>query len=72
MNIRPETRADHAAIRNVIENAFGHALEAQLVDELRASGDAVIALVAENAAGEITGHILLSKLERPEHCLALA
>ena len=72
MNIRPETPADHAAIRSVIESAFGHDLEAGLVEELRASGDDVIALVAESAEGRVVGHIMLSKLERPEHCLALA
>ena len=57
--IRPETTADAAAIRRVHEAAFPTAAEAALVERLRASSKAVIALVAEDE-GEIVGHILFS------------
>ncbi|MFQ5466770.1 MAG: GNAT family N-acetyltransferase, partial [Kiloniellaceae bacterium] len=45
--------------------------EADLVDALRASGEAVISLVAEDGDG-IVGHILFSKLQAPAGYLALA
>jgi hypothetical protein len=35
--IRPETAADHDAIRKVNDEAFGGPLEAKLVDAIRAS-----------------------------------
>jgi putative acetyltransferase len=57
--IRPETTADAAAIRRVHEAAFPTAAEADLVERLRASSKAVIALVAEDE-GLIVGHILFS------------
>ena len=57
--IRPETTADAAAIRRVHEAAFPTAAEADLVERLRASSKAVIALVAEDE-GRIVGHILFS------------
>ena len=57
--IRPETTADAAAIRHVHEAAFPTAAEADLVERLRASSKAVIALVAEDE-GQIVGHILFS------------
>lgn len=57
--IRPETAEDVAAIRHVHEAAFPTAAEAALVERLRASSKAVIALVAEDE-GRIVGHILFS------------
>ncbi len=57
--IRPETTADAVAIRRVHEAAFPTAAEADLVERLRASSKAVIALVAEDE-GRIVGHILFS------------
>jgi len=71
MRIRGETCNDIAAIRQVIEAAFGQPAEADLVDALRQSGDAVISLVAE-AGGQIVGQVLYSKLLAPDHCIALA
>ncbi|MCC7023542.1 MAG: N-acetyltransferase [Thermomicrobiales bacterium] len=59
--IRFETPADHAAIRTVNREAFGGEAEAILVDALRDEGDALFGLVAE-AAGDIVGHILFSRL----------
>jgi len=57
--IRPETAEDAAAIRRVHEAAFPTAAEADLVERLRDSSKAVIALVAEDE-GQIVGHILFS------------
>lgn len=58
-HIRPEQPGDVAAIRAVNERAFGTPAEANLVDRLRASGTAVLSLVAEHD-GQIVGHILFS------------
>ncbi len=71
MQIRDETPTDAPAIRRVVEAAFGQADEADLVDALRTSGDVVISLVAEDG-NQIVGHILLSRLQAPDRCLALA
>ncbi len=60
-NIRPETSADHAAIREVNRLAFSEEGEARLVDALRDGGYARISLVAEED-GRIIGHILFSTL----------
>ena len=58
--IRPEQSADIAAIRLVIEQAFGQPAEANLVDNLRANGKAIVSLVAvEN--DQIVGHVLFSE-----------
>jgi putative acetyltransferase len=56
--VRP---ADHAAIAQVVRDAFGQADEADLVAQLRADGDLVFELVAEEG-GELCGHILFSRL----------
>lgn len=71
MQIRDQTPDDASSIRSVVAAAFGQAHEADLVEALRASGDSVISLVAEQD-GKIAGHILFSKLRAPEDCLALA
>lgn len=57
--IRPEAAHDVAAIRQVNEKAFGRPAEARLVDALRASGAALLSLIAEHD-GEIVGHVLFS------------
>ena len=57
--IRSEKGGDAAAVRRVHETAFPTAAEADLVEQLRAGGKAVIALVAEDASS-IVGHILFS------------
>jgi putative acetyltransferase len=59
--IRHARAADHAAIRAVNLAAFPEAAEADLVEQLRADGDAVFELVAETD-GKIVGHILFSRL----------
>lgn len=66
MVIRPTAPDDHAAIRAVVTAAFtaefGKADEADLVDALRADGDALVELVAvEDDA--VVGHILFSPLK---------
>jgi putative acetyltransferase len=52
--VRPETQADNGAIREVNRAAFGVSVEADLVDRLRADGDLLLSLVAEND-GRIAG-----------------
>lgn len=59
--IRPAVPSDWPAIHAVETAAFGQPDEAELVDRLRADGDALVELVAEEA-GEIVGHILFSPL----------
>lgn len=69
--VREETDADRGAVRAVVEVAFGGTAEADLVDALRADGDAALSLVAEEA-GVIVGHVMLSVLDAPAPFLALA
>lgn len=61
MVIRPAEPADHPAIHAVVAAAFKQPDEADLVDALRADGDALVELVAiEDDA--VVGHILFSPL----------
>jgi putative acetyltransferase len=71
--IRYARPADRAAIAEVETQAFGRADEALLVERLRAEGDALFELVADEA-GQIVGHILFSRLwaDRYEMFAALA
>src|SRR5262245_15027160 len=59
LSIRPEVPADAAAIRRVLEAAFPTAVEAHLVDRLRAEGHLINSLVAEDD-GAIVGYIAFS------------
>jgi putative acetyltransferase len=59
--VRPESTADHEAVRNVNRLAFGQEEEAQLVDALRDGGYVRVSLVAERG-GRVVGHILFSEL----------
>lgn len=59
--IRDVHPGDAAAVRRVEQAAFGRNHEAELVDRLRADGDAQVELVAD-ADGEVVGHILFSPL----------
>jgi putative acetyltransferase len=61
MVIRPAVDADHAAIHAVVAAAFRQPDEADLVAALRADGDALLELVAEED-GAVVGHILFSPL----------
>ena len=59
--IRHARPGDHAAIRIINEAAFGRPDEADLVERLRADGDAMFELVEEDE-GQVVGHILYSRL----------
>jgi len=59
--IRFARPADHPAIAEVVEAAFGRPEEARLIERLRADGDVLLELVSETA-GQLDGHILLSRL----------
>ncbi|EJL34530.1 putative acetyltransferase [Caulobacter sp. AP07] len=61
MLIRPATAEDHPAIHAVVSAAFGQVDEADLVVALRADGDALVELVAEED-GVLVGHVLFSLL----------
>lgn len=61
ITIRDETRADFAAIREVVAAAFGQDAETRLVDALRDQGYSRVALVAE-AGGNVVGYALFSDL----------
>jgi putative acetyltransferase len=71
--IRFARAADHAAIAEVVETAFGQPDEARLVERLRAADDVLFELVADDD-GQVTGHILFSRLyaDRAEMFAALA
>jgi len=62
VQIRAEDPADLPAIRQIHIDAFDGPGEARLVDMLRASGKAVISLVAIRQ-GKIAGHILFSPID---------
>lgn len=57
--IRAETEADHSAVYEVNECAFGREGEADLVDALRRNAQPQISLVAE-LDGRVVGHIFFS------------
>jgi len=59
--IRHARPADHPAIRAILDAAFGRGHEGDIVDHLRADEDVMFELVEEEA-GELTGHILFSRL----------
>ncbi|MDQ0466094.1 putative acetyltransferase [Caulobacter ginsengisoli] len=59
--IRPAVPSDWPAIHAVETAAFGRPDEADLVEALRADGDALVELVAEEG-GAVVGHILFSPL----------
>lgn len=71
--IRYATPADRGSIAAVVAAAFGRPDEAHLVEQLRADGDAMFELVAEEA-GDIVGHVLFSRLwaDRDDLYAALA
>ena len=70
MIIRREEESDRAAIRALVEDAFGRTAEADLLDALRADGDIKIAGVAVSD-GEIIGQIAFSGLTAPFPALGL-
>jgi putative acetyltransferase len=62
--IRPETAADHDAIRKVNDEAFGGPIEAKIVDAIRASDRYVpeLSLVAVSE-GQTLGHVISSYVD---------
>jgi putative acetyltransferase len=69
--IRDEEPADIPAIRKIVEEVFLQPAEANLVDRLRADGEAVISAVAVDA-GQVVGHIMFSRMNAPFRALGLA
>ena len=61
VEIREEGPDDAAAVRAVNLAAFDGPLEAELVDRLRADGEVVVSLVAEQD-GQLAGHILFCRV----------
>jgi putative acetyltransferase len=63
VTIRPERAADEDAIRALNDAAFGGPVEGRIVDEIRGTDRWIDggSLVAEDAAGAIVGHVLLSE-----------
>ena len=59
--VRPETPSDRDAVRTVNEEAFGQPMEADIVDALRASGNALVSLVAE-LDGRVVGQVMFTPL----------
>lgn len=61
VTVHPETAADFGAIRQVNQEAFGQATEADLVDALRDGGFARLSLVAQ-LDRQVVGHIFFSHI----------
>ena len=71
IDVRDENPRDWKAVYAVVSSAFGQVAEAKLVEDLRAAGDSVVSLVADED-GQIVGHVLLSRMDAPFPALALA
>jgi putative acetyltransferase len=67
---RPESPDDHAGIGRLHGDAFPTPAEASLVERLRAEGDVVVSLVTIEA-GEVVGHVLLSRMRASFRALGL-
>jgi putative acetyltransferase len=61
VDVRPEHPGDAAAVARINREAFGGEVEAELVERLRADGETVVSLVADED-GDLVGHILFSRL----------
>lgn len=62
VEIRDERAEDHAAVRDVNDEAFGQPEEGRLVDVLRSRGAVSLSLVAVER-GSVVGHALFSPVE---------
>lgn len=71
MQIRNVFPEDYSQIDDLIIEAFGQTDEARLTELLRNDEDLAVELVAEEA-GQIFGHIALSRFQSPSSWLALA
>jgi putative acetyltransferase len=70
MNFRGESLDDYKAIRHLHLASFPGPGEADLVDQLRGDGDAVISLVAIEGR-MLTGHVMFSRMSAPFRALGL-
>ncbi len=70
MEIRFEIETDFPNVRDLHLSAFPSAEEGDLVDALRAGGDAVLSLVADDQG--VVGHVMFSCMKAPFRALGLA
>jgi putative acetyltransferase len=61
--VRPESADDAIAIRALLEDAFGGSAEAALVEQLRATNEIVLALVAIASPDVVVGFIAFERLQ---------
>ncbi len=68
VTIRPEMSADHRAIADMVERAFGSPAEAHLVAAIRASDEFLskLALVA-TVGDQVVGHVMISRCRLIDH-----
>lgn len=66
MIIRAELEQDHAAVRSVVESAFGSTAEADLVEVLRTQARPIISLVALERDA-VVGHVMFSPVSLDGH-----
>lgn len=59
LSLRPERPGDEEALRRLNDDAFGGPAESAIVDALRASGETLVSLVAEDG-DTLVGHVLFS------------
>ena len=71
LEIRDETAEDVTLVRELIALAFPTSAEADLVDRLRGDGSGVYSLVAISDR-QLVGHVMFSRMERPDNALGLA
>jgi putative acetyltransferase len=63
IRVRAESPRDRSGVRDVLVGAFPTPAEADLVDSLRGRTQPQIALVAEQGAGRVVGHVLFTPVE---------
>ncbi|MEO4040121.1 N-acetyltransferase [Hoeflea sp. CAU 1731] len=71
MQIRPEEPIDQPTVRAILLRCFPGPVEAYLVDQLRAQGDAEVLLVGE-VDGKPVAFVALSRMRAPFKALGLA
>ena len=69
--VRYEAGSDGDAVRELLTQSFPTAAEADLVERLRADGDLVLAVVAENG-GQIVGYAAFSMMRAPFVAVGMA
>jgi len=62
LTVRDVTRADEAAVRDLLNAAFPSGMEARLVHALRHCGALVLEQVAVDADGTVLGHVAYSRV----------